>query len=77
MAAANQLSHYCFGKAMLDLESQRSVLKRWHSDGFDVRRQLALRHRLVAFGEAREREQRYQKGDRTQKCFHNSDENER
>ena len=51
VAAMNQFVHHRLGKAMLDLESQRVVLKGRHRDRLDMRRQLALSHRLVAFGE--------------------------
>jgi hypothetical protein len=52
VAAANQFFHHRFGKSMFDLEAQGVVLKSRHGHRLDVGRQLALGHRLVAFGEA-------------------------
>jgi len=50
----NQFVHHRLGKAMLDLESQRVILKRRHRNSLDVRRQLAPGHRLVTFSETRD-----------------------
>ena len=50
---------------MFDLKAQRRVLKRRHGHCFDVLGQLALRHRLVAFGKAANGQQRYDKRGRT------------
>src|SRR5205823_7246085 len=57
VAAMDQFVHHRLGKAMLDLESQRVVLKGRHRDRLDMRRQLALSHRLVTFGETRDDQQ--------------------
>src|SRR6267154_849072 len=71
VTAMNQFVHHRLGKAMLDLESQRVILKGRHGNGLDMRRQLALSHRLVTFsetGDQQKRNQQYRAADDVLHC---------
>src|SRR6266581_4912850 len=70
MPATNQLVHNSFGKPMFDLEAQGVVLKSWNSHSLNMRRELALRHRLVAFSEAGNEHQCSNQGKEANPRFH-------